>query len=61
MLPRTPRLGLSLFLWSTAPSGLWTTGIKKVLATPSTQLGSHVSKARTRVTEAPARHVDMSL
>jgi hypothetical protein len=39
------------------PSGLWTTGIKKCLAAPGTQLGSHVFKARSRVTEAPARRV----
>jgi hypothetical protein len=29
-----------------APSGLWTTGIKKSLAAPGMQLDSHVSKAR---------------
>jgi hypothetical protein len=38
--------------YPTTPSGLWTTGIKKDLATPATQLSSHVSKARSRVTEA---------
>jgi hypothetical protein len=43
------------------PSGLCTIGIKKDLAAPVTQLGSHVSKARPRVTEAPARHADTSL
>jgi hypothetical protein len=44
-----------------APSGLWTIGIKKGLAAPGTQLGSYVSKARMRVTKAPARRADMSL
>jgi hypothetical protein len=44
-----------------APSGLWTTRIKKGLAVPGTQLGSHVSKARLRVTEAPARRADKPL
>jgi hypothetical protein len=43
------------------PSGLWTTGIKKGLAVPGMQLGSHVSKARPRVTEAPVRHADRPL
>jgi hypothetical protein len=38
----------------TAPVGVWTTEIKKGLAALSTQLGSHVSKACTCVTEAPA-------
>jgi hypothetical protein len=38
----------------TAPGGLWTTGIKKGLAALGTQIGSHVSKARSCVTEAPA-------
>jgi hypothetical protein len=38
---------------STAPGGLWTTGIKKDLAILGTQLGSRVSKARSCVTEAP--------
>jgi hypothetical protein len=47
--------------YSTAPSGLWTTGIKKGLAAPGTQLGSHVSKARPRVTEASVRRADMLL
>jgi hypothetical protein len=36
----------------TALDGLWTTGIKKDLATLDTQLGSRVSKARSYVTEA---------
>jgi hypothetical protein len=47
--------------YRTAPSGLWTTGIKKGVATLDTQLGSHVSKARSHVTEAPARRADMPL
>jgi hypothetical protein len=50
MLPRTPR-----------PSGLWTTKIKKDLAATGTQLASHVSKARSRVTEALARRCRYSL
>jgi hypothetical protein len=33
------------------PDGLWTTGIKKVLAILVTQLGSRVFKARSCVTE----------
>jgi 4-diphosphocytidyl-2C-methyl-D-erythritol kinase len=41
------------------PSELWTTGIKKDLATLVTQLGSCVSKVRLRATKAPARHVGM--
>jgi hypothetical protein len=45
----------------TAPSGLWTIRIKKGLAALGTQLGSHVSKTRARVTEAPVRRVDMPL
>jgi hypothetical protein len=36
----------------TAPDGLWTTGIKKGLATLATQLGSHVFKVRSCITEA---------
>jgi hypothetical protein len=48
-------------MYPMAPIGLWTIGIKKDLATPGTQLGSHVSKAWSCVTEALARHVDMSL
>jgi hypothetical protein len=51
VLPRTPR----------PPSGLWTTGIKKGLAAPGTRLGSHIFKARSRVTEAPTRCADMPL
>jgi hypothetical protein len=43
------------------PSGLWTIGIKKGLAAPGTQLGSHVSKALSRVTEAPASRANMPL
>jgi hypothetical protein len=43
------------------PSGLWITGIKKGLTAPGTYLSSHVSKARLRVTDAPARHPDMPL
>jgi hypothetical protein len=40
-----------------APGGLWTTGIKKGLAALSMQLGLRVFKARSCVTEAPARRV----
>jgi hypothetical protein len=43
------------------PSGLWTTEIKKGLAAPDTQPGSHVSKAQSRVTEASVRRADMPL
>jgi hypothetical protein len=35
------------------PGGLWTTGIKKGLATLGTQLGSCVFKARSCVTKVP--------
>jgi hypothetical protein len=35
-----------------APSGLWTTGIKKGLAALGTQLGSRVSMACSCITEA---------
>jgi hypothetical protein len=42
----------------TAPSGLWTTGIKKGLATLGMLLGLRVSKVRLSVTEASARRVD---
>jgi hypothetical protein len=42
----------------TSPSRLWTIGIKKGLAALVMQLDSHVSKIRSRVTEAPARRVD---
>jgi hypothetical protein len=45
----------------TGPSGLWTTRINKGLTASSTQLSSLVSKARSRVTEAPARRADRSL
>jgi hypothetical protein len=44
-----------------APSGLCTTGIKKGLTAPGTQLSSHVSKARSYVTEALARRADRPL
>jgi hypothetical protein len=47
--------------YPTAPSGLWTTGIKKGLAAPDTQLGSYVFKARSRITEAPVRRADKPL
>jgi hypothetical protein len=66
VLPRVPRLwalpslegrsGATTCL--TAPDGLWTTGIKKGLATLGMQLGSHVSEARSCVTEVPARRTD---
>jgi hypothetical protein len=36
-----------------SPDGLCTTGIKKGLVALGTQLGSHVFKARSCVTEAP--------
>jgi hypothetical protein len=57
--PREESSGAATY--PTAPSGLWTTGIKKGLAVLGTQLGSHVSKARSCVTEAPARRADMPL
>jgi N-acetylglucosamine-6-phosphate deacetylase len=38
----------------TAPDGLCTTGIKKCLADLGTHLGSHISKARSCVSEALA-------
>jgi hypothetical protein len=47
--------------YPTAPSGLWTIGTKKGLVALVTQLASHVSKARSCVTEAPARHADRPL
>jgi hypothetical protein len=57
--PREESYGAATY--PTIPSGLCTTGINKDLAALATQLGSHVSKARPRVTEAPARHADRSL
>jgi hypothetical protein len=48
-------------MYHTTPSGLWTTGIKKCLAAPGTQLSSYVSKARSCITEAPARRADRPL
>jgi hypothetical protein len=63
LLPRIPRLR-ALSSWEessgvatcpTAPGGLWTTWIKKGLATLSTQLGSRVSKSRSCVTEVTIR------
>jgi hypothetical protein len=54
--PREESSGASTY--HTDPSGLWTTGIKKDLATPGTQLDSHVSKARSRVIETLARRAD---
>jgi hypothetical protein len=47
--------------YPTTLSGLWTTGIKKGLAASDTQLGSHVSKTRSRVVEAHIRRANMSL
>jgi hypothetical protein len=38
----------------TAPSGMWTAGIKKGLAALDTQLDSRVFKAHSCVIEAPA-------
>jgi hypothetical protein len=46
---------------SHGPQRLWTIGTKKGLAAPGTSLGSHVSKAQSRVTEAPTRCADMPL
>jgi hypothetical protein len=65
-LPRGPSLASpSRELWCcyvpTAPSGLWTTGIKKGLAVPDMHLGSLMPKARSRVTEVPVRCADMRL
>jgi hypothetical protein len=57
----SPRGGLQCCHVPHGPNGLWTTGIKKGLAAPGTQLGLHVSKARSRVTEAPVRRADMPL
>jgi hypothetical protein len=57
--PREESSGAATYPMAT--SGLWTTGIKKGLTAPGTQLGSHVSKARSRVTEAPARRADRPL
>jgi hypothetical protein len=57
--PREESSGAATY--PTAPSGLWITGIKKDLTAPDMQLSSHVSKARSRVTEAPARRADMPL
>jgi hypothetical protein len=51
--PREESSGAATY--PTASSGLWTTGIKNDLTALGTQLGSHVSKARPRVTEAPTR------
>jgi hypothetical protein len=58
-LPDEVSSGAATYL--TAPSGLWTVGIKKDLAILGTQLGSHVSKARSRITEVPTRRADMPL
>jgi hypothetical protein len=57
--PREESSGATTYL--TALSGLWTTEIKKGLAAPDTQLDSHVSKARSRVIELPARCADRPL
>jgi hypothetical protein len=38
--------------YPTAPSEMWAIGIKKGLAAPGTQLGSHVSKATVRFNSA---------
>jgi hypothetical protein len=57
----SPRGGLWCYHIPHGSSELWTTGIKKGLAAPDTELGSYVSKARSRVTEAPARRVDRPL
>jgi hypothetical protein len=47
--------------YPTISSGLCTIGIKKYLTAPDRQLGSHVSKAQSRIAEAPARRADMPL
>jgi hypothetical protein len=57
--PREESSGAATY--PTALSGLCTREIKKGMTAPGTQLGSHVSKARSRVTEVPARRADMSL
>jgi hypothetical protein len=69
MLPRVPWLralspreeSFGAVTYPTAPSGLWTTGIKKGLTVPGTLLDSHVSKACLHVTEAAARCADIPL
>jgi hypothetical protein len=43
---------------SHGPSGLRTTELKKGLAALGTQLGSLVSKVRSRITEVPIRHAN---
>jgi hypothetical protein len=54
-----PRLGSSgAATCPTPPSGLWTTGIKRSFTALKMQLGSHVSKVRSHVTEVPARHAN---
>jgi hypothetical protein len=45
----------------TCPMALVLPRTQKGLGAPGMQLGSHVSKARSRVTEAPARRADRSL
>jgi hypothetical protein len=57
--PREESSGAATY--SITPSGLWTTGIKKGLAAPGTQVGSHASKTCSRITETPARRVDKTL
>jgi hypothetical protein len=60
--PHLPaEVGSGAATYPTASSGLWTTGIKKGLAALGTQLGSHVYKTRSYVTEVPVRHVDRPL
>jgi hypothetical protein len=54
-------VGSGTAMYPTAPSGLWTTGIKKDLVAQGTQLGSHMSKAWSHVTYALARRADMLL
>jgi hypothetical protein len=57
--PREESSGATTY--PTAPSGLWTTEIKKDLDAPGTQLSSHVSKVWLRITEVLARHADIPL
>jgi hypothetical protein len=57
--PRAESSGAATY--PTALSELWITGIKEGLAAPGTQLGSHVSKAWSRVIEALASCADMPL
>jgi hypothetical protein len=57
--PREESSGVATY--PTAPSGLWTTGIKKCLTAPGTRLGSHIYKVHSCVSEVPVRRADMPL